>query len=79
MGDGPCVHGVTFMRDCSQCSDAPVRPHIYFWDRRWWVSRGGRRETLIYGEPGDSISRHTFRDACHLAMLAAIHSGVWRA
>jgi hypothetical protein len=23
MGDGPCVHGVTFMRDCLRCASDP--------------------------------------------------------
>jgi hypothetical protein len=50
------------------------KPHIYFWGRRWWVSRGGRRNPHR-----DVTSRPTFPEACHLAMLAAIHSGVWRA
>lgn len=56
-----------------------MKPHIYFWDCRWWVSRGGRRETLIYGDPSDSVARYTFREAVYVAQLAAIHSGAWRA
>lgn len=56
-----------------------MKPHIYFWDGRWWVSRSGRRDTLILGDPSDSMARYTLPEACHLAMLAAISAGVWRA
>jgi hypothetical protein len=51
-----------------------VKPHIYFWRGRWWVTRNGRD-----GEGYNAVPRPTFREACYLAMLAAIHSGVWRA
>jgi hypothetical protein len=55
-----------------------VKPHLYFWQGRWWVTRNGRK----YWRQGLTLNdseRPTFPEACHLAMLAAIHSGVWRA
>lgn len=50
----------------------PAKPHLYFWHGHWWVQRQPRGQ-------GIDASRPTFPEACHLAMLAAIHSGVWRA
>jgi hypothetical protein len=52
----------------------PQKPLIYFWHGEWWVARNGRGSSVY-----DRQSRASFREACHLAMLAAIHAGVWRA
>lgn len=54
--------------------DVAPKPLIYFWCGEWWVARQGRGSSVY-----DRSPRPTFREACHLAQLAAIHSGAWRA
>jgi hypothetical protein len=54
---------------------ASAKPHLDRFYGRWRVRRDGRHAK---GSGGDAY-RDTFPEACHLAMLAAIHSGVWRA
>jgi hypothetical protein len=56
-------------------TDSATKPHIYLFGGEWRVCRSGRR--LAHGLV--DARRPTFPEACHLAMLAAIHSGVWRA
>lgn len=52
-----------------------MKPHLFLCDGQWHVCREGRG-TMDWTR---SISRPSFPEACHLAMLAAIHAGVWRA
>jgi hypothetical protein len=55
-----------------------VKPHLYLREGVWWCDGkglAGARGTRV----SIPLSRPTFPEACHLAMLAAIHSGVWRA
>lgn len=52
-------------------------PHLYFWQGRWWVTKNGRREWR-HGLTLNDSERPTFAEACQLAQLAAIYSGVWQ-
>lgn len=51
-----------------------MKPHIYRWHGDWNVSRNGAADVV----PKRDARRATFAEACHLAQLAAIHSGLWR-
>lgn len=50
-----------------------MKPHLYFAAGSWWVTRDGR------AYPRQGIPRASFREACQLAILAAIHAGLWKA
>lgn len=52
-----------------------MKPHLFLLAGVWHVSAMGRAHAM--GDPSVR-SRATFREACQLAQLAAIHSGAWR-